>query len=356
LNNFGDYYDQFKRPSSPEDVKDPHNFFIRMVAELGLPATAVITLLLVFRIQGALRPPSIQERPREPTPQLSGLSNPLLLAVVFTILWIIAHLVLTETINDFSIMMACIYGIFGWAVFAGIYILIDTLYEARRANPLIPGTGFLTFAAMSCALAMLLYDQVNMALVTGPVAMLFWMLLALGDSHDSAPATVPSPSLAVGVAPGLAASALYSLCGLVSLIWLVIPLADQSFDLDSAPYEYAAVRHLVAGENQAALTSLDAALARAPRSIDLHSERYALLVEMHQPVAEEIRKILSLDRANALPRWRMALPPSDLPKAERIKALKEALEFDRQLQEGEAKRLTPETIAEIQATLRQLEQ
>ena len=54
LNNFGDYYDQFKRPSSPEDVKDPHNFFIRLAAETGLPATALIALLILSILKGAM--------------------------------------------------------------------------------------------------------------------------------------------------------------------------------------------------------------------------------------------------------------------------------------------------------------
>ncbi len=55
LNNFGDYYLRYKRPSSPEDVQDPHDFFVRLSAEIGLPATALITALLAWLIVRGLR-------------------------------------------------------------------------------------------------------------------------------------------------------------------------------------------------------------------------------------------------------------------------------------------------------------
>src|SRR5262249_9359745 len=67
LNNFGDYYLRFKAPSSPEDVQDPHNFFIRFAGEAGLPVLAAVTafpLWLVWQAFSAVRP-------REPQPPSS---------------------------------------------------------------------------------------------------------------------------------------------------------------------------------------------------------------------------------------------------------------------------------------------
>ena len=183
LNNFGDYYLQFKRPSSPEDVKDPHNFFVRLAAETGLPATLLIALLLLWMIFRTGRSP--RPIPRQLLSPQSAIGNrqsaiPIIAAAIAAVLWIVIHLAISEVPIIFNLDITLIFAILAALVFAIILTLLNSLSTATRT----PAMRYLTLAAVIGAVAMFLYDQINMALVTGPIAMLFWMLLGLADSHD----------------------------------------------------------------------------------------------------------------------------------------------------------------------------
>jgi O-antigen ligase len=355
LFNFGDYYLRFKLPISPEDVKDPHNFFMRLAAETGLPATLLIAALLLWLIAAALsrRPPSV---PAPDPIDHSPLKPSLILAAVAALAWAALHQ-LTEIPNEYTVLLALVYAAIAWAIFAtALYLL----------HQLPPRTlGYLALAAVIAALAMFLYDQVNMALVTGPAAMLFWILLALGNAPAAAPESNienergRKPKRAVFAAAPLALASAAALA-------LAISLASDKFPWDPAPYEYQYIRDYLSSQNPQlppaeksaylarALDDLDAALARSPNSTELLMHRIGRRRELGQPVAVDIRKILALDRANAAPRVLLALPDSDLPVAERIAILQQALEFNDQLPPDEPKRLTPDQLQLIQQTLTRL--
>jgi hypothetical protein len=183
---------------------------------------------------------------------------------------------------------------------------------------------------------MLLYDQVNMALVTGPAAMLFWMLLAVGDA-----AAEPDATGKARRAPSLVIAGFAGTGALVAIAAWLIPLAAGRFALDPAPHEFAYVRHVMRGDDANALHALNQAIALAPNSGELLMQRVALKRDrLRLPVADDIRQLLKLDRANARLRLDLALPDTDLPAAERVQALKEAMMFDTMLAPEEPKRLS----------------
>ena len=360
FNNFGDYYLRYKLPSSPEDVKDPHSFFIRLAAEAGLPATLALTALLLWMLSGALVRStgfslSGEDRLKpvlRTQTAIPGLGPSLLLAAFGAIVWVPLHF-LAEAPNEYTIILTLLFAAVAWFVFAAVLALFDALQPAA--------TGTLVLAAVVGALAMLLYDQVNMALVTGPVAMLFWIMLALGESTAGVPSAQSKIKNQKSRIAALVPIPLTLLAlSLITALAFFLPLAHDAFLWDPAPYEYAYIRQITGrgvGDAASALESLNAAIDRAPNSIELRLQRITLLREgLHRPVADQIRQVLDLDTANAGIRLMLALPDTDLPPAERIAALQQALELDRQLSPDEAKRMTAAQLQQIEATIARLKQ
>jgi hypothetical protein len=210
----------------------------------------------------------------------------------------------------------------------------------------MPALGYITLAGFLGAIAMLVYDQINMGLVTGSVAMLFWMLLGLRDSYDD-------PAIPGRRSARISAWAAAWLCLLAGIALFGLPSVVLP-KIDPAPFEMEYLRNR-ATDPRAARRALEEAMARSPRNLELRRQ-YVLLLrdQFHEPVADQIRLMLSLDKANARPRVEMAMPDSDLPPRERADILRQALELDRQLPADEFKRLPPEMIEQIQQKIREL--
>jgi O-antigen ligase len=382
FHNFGDYYGRFKLPNSPEDVKDPHNFFVRLASEAGIPLAIAVLALIIWMLQGAwgskaaapqpdsgsVAPVSPRRRKAEfatgrsstPAIRLSPFHSGLIVAAGVAVAWVPLHF-LAEKGTEYAVIITAFFAFGAWFVFAAVMALLDSLEPAA--------TRMVVFAGVIAAMGMLLYDQINMALVTGPVAMLFWMMVGLGESmHVSKPAnTASSSSIAMS---------LWGFAGVVSAV-LLCTLAYGMSAWDPAPYEYAYIRHdsngplvqvPVAGngtmayrhkipieEALRAFESLKDAIKRTPNSIELRLALISLLRDtLHKPVADEIRSAAALDHANASLRVMLASPDSDLPASERILMLEQALELDKQLSPEEPKRLQPEKIRQIQDTIARL--
>jgi hypothetical protein len=99
-----------------------------------------------------------------------------------------------------------------------------------------------------------------------------------------------------------------------------------------------------AANRKIALESLDAAIAVSPRDASLLAARIRTRFDLQMPVAEDLRRLFQLDRTTASIRYRWAIVETDLPVAERVKILNDALELDSKLPAGEAKHLTKEQI------------
>jgi O-antigen ligase len=371
FSNFGDYYTRFKLPFSPEDIKDPHSFFIRLAAEGGIPLALAVGALLLWMLQGAWSAKAATQASLAATPRpatSSGIGMPLLLAAGVAIAWVPLHF-LAERATEYAVIITVFLAGIAWLVFAAVMALFDALESAA--------TRVIVLAGIIAALAMLLYDQINMALVIGPVAMLFWIMLALGES-TCCPPTDDKPSAGPSPAPKPLGLTLLGSSATVAAV-LACALLYGIFAWDPAPYEYAYIKHISTGEHirtpvatngatsyaylskisdveaLRAFEALNNAIARAPNSIELRLQRIMLLRDvLHKPVADEIRKVLALDNANAGPRLLVALPDSDLPPAERVRILQDALALDQQIGSGEPKRLKPETVQQINATIDRL--
>jgi hypothetical protein len=344
LNNFGDYYLQFKRPSSPEDVKDPHNFFVRLASEMGVPAAVLVGAIAVWMLAGALRR-AHEERDDEETTDMPAFA----LAGVTALLWVVLHLLFYEAAIEFNVYITVFWAILAFGVFAAGMATLRPREGAGR----FPVQGYLAAAAGVAALAMLAYDQINMALVTGPLAMMFWMVLGFCDSGDVAAAATAThqPARWAWVPAGtFGAAAVAVLTGL----W--IPLLNGSMPWDPSPHEEAVIRALEANRPDVARAAMAAAIERSPRSLELRMKELTLLREYfpNEPRADKIRAAAALDRANARVAYDLARTPSDLPAPERLKLLQEALERNALLPAEEYKRLTPEQLGEIERLMGQL--
>jgi hypothetical protein len=337
LDNFGSYYTQFKRPAAPEDVIDPHSFFVRLAAELGLPATLLIALLLVWTALSAVRPAPELPAPAGAPPNSA---NTLIAGTAFALSWWLLQYAIAGPYDVYFLSLAIINALIASAGGVSTFLILESWLPAERLRAI-------TLAGVIGALGMLAYDQINMALVTGPVAMLFWMLLHLADA-DYPPAARRQPL-------GYSLAMIPAVAGLATLVLLAIPILRGTMPWDAAPFEYRFLQAMNTSDPRTAEAAVDDALARSPRAMDLLRERIALRQRLHEPIADDLRRAFSLDRANARIRVVYALPPSDLPDAERARALREALAFDAALAPDEPKRLSPEERQRVEEALRALD-
>jgi hypothetical protein len=330
LNNFGEHYITVKRPSTPEDVSDPHSFFVRFAAEAGVPVAILVATLILWQLLNATRRAAFENVAAPPPP----IGWPVFVsALACCAVWWIAHFYLADAPYLYNVYLLGIFALVTAGAAWGARVVMQTISAgAVRAMML---------AALAGAFAMLIYDQINMALVTGPVAMLFWIMLGAADSYDP-----PAGSRA-----GFAGWPIAVACVAAA----VPPLLLNRLDINPAPYEYRYIQlSQPSGNSPAALAALDSAIARDPRNIELLTQRVLFKQRMKLPIADDIRQILQLDRANARPRIMLAKPESDLPPAERAKILEEALRLDLDLPADEPKRLPAAERAEVEGLIEKL--
>lgn len=334
LNNFGDYYASVKRLSSPETVQDPHSFFIRLAAEMGFPATLLIALLIIWCAFAATRVPTHPDTPAAEDEFLPFS----LLGAAFCALWWLLHQLLAETSQEWSVILCCFAAIIsfgGWIVAAGLLVRLN----AR-------GLRITMLALLAGALGMLAYDQINMALVTGPVATLFWILLMAADSYDGAPRPA---NKALGITAGLALAAA-ALC-VAAFAWY--PTLNGTMPWDDRPFidRYLTAVSFTPQNLPAAKEAIAKAIALNPRSVALRRQQMLLKEQLHEPVEEDEQQIIALDHTDMRLRLNMATEPSSLSAAERVRLLERILFLDKQLPEKEITRLTNDERKQIEAAL-----
>jgi hypothetical protein len=343
LNNFGDYYTSVKRASSPEDVKDPHSFFVRIAAEVGLPAMGLVLVLIVWLVMASTRGVGVE------TPLPWDVRNAMVGGAFFCAVWWCAHQLLAEPANEYSVILSVLSAIIAaaaWALACGML----SLCGAR-------GLRFVAISGVVGAMGMLLYDQINMALVTGPVAMFFWMLLGVGESFDGGRNAAVQ---AVGVKKPGALAVLNALllggAGLVVGAWVWWPTLSGTMPWDAGPFEerYVAAVAESPPNFAVALESLNGAIARSPRSTDLLHQRVLVELQLHQSTSADIERILSLDHSSARLRVSLAMVDEEISPAVRIGMLQEAVRLDAQLPADEVTRLSTQEHQAIDAKIAEL--
>ena len=347
LNNFGDYYASVKRLSSPETVQDPHSFFVRLAAEVGVPATVLIALLIGWCVISATRLPA--------SPDMAASENQAcwlhVLGVAFCVVWWVLHLLLAETSEAYSVILsffAVIIAIGGWWVAGGLLVRLN----AR-------GLRITMLALLIGAVGMLAYDQINMALVTGPVTTLFWVMLMTSDSYDGAARSAEKVIGAVAGVGLVAAGACVAVMG-----WY--PTLNGTMPWDDRPYidRYLTAVSFAPQNFPAAKEAIAKAIALNPRSVALRRQQMQLKEQLKEPVGEDERQILALDHADMRTRLSMATEPQSaplaerlrlLPAAERVRLLKEVLFLNDQLPEKEIMRLTDDEKKQVAEALAELQ-
>lgn len=305
LNNFGDYYTQVKPPQSPEDVKDPHGFFVRFASECGIPVMMIVAVLIFWLIARSLRPRQLPESPIWSKPALFGIA-------LLIFVWWFARLFIAEVPDlAFNVIMAVLNAALAASVVALTLTGLGQIASHRISillNVLVVG-----------ACGMLLYDQINMGLVTGPVAMFFWCILAVAAAPDSDPEHY-APRMMEKTASGIIAVGAITL-----LIFVVGPLATDQFAWDPTPWENRALR---AATPQDALNNWNEAVSRNPRSVELLRRRIQAKVLLGQPIENDIELLLSLNTTDAKVWMDVGLMPSGLSSARKKEILERALRLD----------------------------
>jgi hypothetical protein len=337
-----------KRLSSPETVQDPHSFFVRLSAELGIPATVLIAILILWCVLSATRTPAMAD-------VAASRDEPLRLQIVgvtFCACWWGLHQLMAETSIAYSVILsffAALLAIGGWLIGAGLLVRLNSR-----------GLRIASLALLVGAVGMLAYDQINMALVTGPVATLFWVMLLGADSYGPA-----SRGTGIERTAGSMAGVAIAATGIVIAVLAWYPTLTETMPWDDRPHidQYLQNSALTPQNLPAAKEAILKAIALDPRSVALRRQLMLLKEQLHEPVEEDERQILALDRTDMRLRISMATEPKSLPlkerlqllpAAERVRLLKEALYLNDQLPQDELMRLTDDEKKTIADALSQL--
>jgi hypothetical protein len=223
-----------------------------------------------------------------------------------------------------------------------------------------------TKAALLGAAGMVLYDQINMALDTGPIAMFFWIILGSftvprisfcrRPGCDSTPQAevswrnLPGRRASVVVGGGLCLFAL----ALGALVW--IPTARGTLSWDPSRYRQTFKQAIKAENWPAALWAADAVLARNTRSQNWLERKISVEMQMGVDPRRTVLKLLSINRTDARVRLPYAQTSrSGLTVAQRLAQFKLALQLNSALPKEELERLSGPEVAEIHAEIKQLQ-
>ena len=352
LNNFGYHYTQFKPPSAPEDVKDPHNMFIRIAAEAGVPAAIGFAALVLWGFLSTLR-------------EKSGLANgenqreiPMAALIILALVWWAGRLAVNHPgfgdrgVATYQLTLSALYA--GAAV--GGMLLANRLLRVIHPQHQV----IVVNAAVLGAAGMVLYDQINMALATGPTAMLFWIILgtfaAQGAGNRQPQQNSPAaPRNAYSAAASVILGGVLCISAIVLTVAVWVPTVRGTFPWDSSIYRRAYKRALAEHHWPQALKAADAVLARDTRSQGWLQRKISVEMQMGINPRRTVLKLLAINRTDA----RVRLPYAQTSRAgltvtQRIAQLKLALKLNSALAKNEIQRLSPREVAEISAQIKKL--
>ena len=428
LNNFGYYYPRYKAPQAPEDVKDPHNPLVRLAAEAGWPTAALWAILLLAAfLRAVAQDTPIPGPPKKGTPETrnqklkttiqqphrcpeSGDTRPEEpddrpirargLAIFVATWWGARFLVTGPTLDAgaamiWPIFMAGVYALAAFAAMAGAQRLWAKLSPDGRRT--------VALAAVLGAAGMCLYDQINMALVTGAVAMLFWVVLGAFQARSGEAAVGRGPHAAIGGAVGTSGFQLAPIAmGTLQSVFSFRPRVQrkpsdggtrntQRWTLKTGPLRRAsgaaavtaaailgfsfwwpAYRGTLADDAarygrayaaamrqqrwRVALRAADAALAVDRRSTTWLTRRIALEMRLGLNPRADVLRLLRWNPTSARLRWSWASSRScGLSFTERIHQLKRAVKLNGDLPPHDITRLSPAHLAAIELEIHRLE-
>ncbi len=341
LNNFGYYYTQYKLPSAPEDVKNPHSVLVRVAAEMGLPAMVLWAAVIAVYFSLVL-----ETQPTTPRACVSSQPLSVWAVALFALAWWWIHFMVLGTTRHTVEYVALLDTLYGFAAVIGM-VLASFAWACLKPE----FRRFVALAGVLGAAGMFLYDQVNMAQVTSSVAMLFWMVLGalaaplLPSSPDQGSAPLKGstrfwPSATLGTL-GLLGAVLAAM-----LIWVPIIRRTQPWDPTRFANQYS--QNLAVGNLPAALRDAQAVLQRDTRSQNWLSQIIAIKMRLGKDPAPQVQKMFALNRADARFRFRLVSTAAcGLTPAQRLAQLHLALKLNAQLPPTEPARFTPRELTII---------
>lgn len=221
--NFGDHYLAYRLPVAAEEIKDPHNVFVRFATEAGVVGL-VLAIAWLTRAVWEITRPVLPKTPLAPAmPVIKGIRTgpswmhtAILIALLYAVLRaaILASLIVPQTaplaINLPELGKTLLFGLL--MLTAMLMTCVRTAHDPTADDRPAP---FLLYATIVALLAFLLHNQVDFALSeTGPL-LLFMLVLGavLGIRHPGVAGKKSHTAVAVG---GLAVAGL----GLIAAIGL----------------------------------------------------------------------------------------------------------------------------------------
>ena len=348
LNNFGYYYTQYKLPSAPEDVKNPHSVFIRVAAEMGLPAMVLWAAIIAVYFGLVL-----ESQPQ--TARTSASSRPLPVGALaaFALAWWWIHFEVLGSTRHTLAYVALLDTLYGLAALVGMALAAHAWTHLKPEFQ-----RFVYLAGVLGAAGMLLYDQVNMAQVTSSVAMLFWMVLGAFAAPLSVPRQKDDSIRLNGQTlfwPETAFGALGCIGAALAAILIWIPIVRRTQPWDPARFVRHYSRNIAAANLPAALHDAQAVLQRDSRSQNWLSQIIAIKMRLGEDPAAQVQEMFALNRADARFRFRLVSTTAcGLTAAQRLAQLQLALKLNAQLPPTEPARFTPQELAEIHQLIRTL--
>lgn len=200
--NFGRRYLQYKPPSAPEEVQNPHNIVFQMVAEWGWLGGVGLAVLFAGAAWKWLRaPPRSGDRSKEDGPSPRDRETLIWLVAVGLLLMLARVLMHRHQSLGFVVIEAVLPAIF-WLILALLLCLASGVAEVPTRTVHQP----LWRPALGAGLAaFVLANLVGFSFFTPGAGQTFWALLAIGlavpDLHRR-PASTPARgrcTLAIGV-------------------------------------------------------------------------------------------------------------------------------------------------------------
>jgi len=186
LDNFGLYYTEFKLPTAPEEIRDPHNLVLSMWSNLGLAGLAALAGLVAVAVgswvrKGGFEIESVADAPAAPapaSPQHESLLALLAPTVVIAFVWLLALGIAERHMVDWLTAV----------LIAGATMILMGLAPAEDLSRLkVSGRplGALMAACVTALAAFALMEQIGTSILEPPTA---WAaLVVLGVSLRTAP-------------------------------------------------------------------------------------------------------------------------------------------------------------------------
>ncbi len=190
--NFGRHYTEYKTIEQPEEIKDPHNLFVKAAAEWGLPgAVGLLAILIAGSTRFVIGPRSIEQVAAERPSAMNAPGRPLVWAAIVLIGTFVCQSLVLRHDSFAGFVVATFIPACVWLIAMGA-LLVDSDQLRLFEDDELRGCGL----AMACGLlAFLVVNLITFSLFVPGVGTTFFALAGVACSRGSrATGTAKEPS------------------------------------------------------------------------------------------------------------------------------------------------------------------